>query len=75
MGRQNMSTLCENSHNHQEQTREELRAQHGDHFDKFERVIRELDMLSHELHATSEHAVQLDTARDVVCRGGSWELT
>jgi len=48
------------THNHHEQTREELRAQHGDLFDEFERVIRELDTLSHELHAISEHAVQLD---------------
>jgi hypothetical protein len=37
-----------------------LREEHGDVAHEFERVIREMDALSHELHMISEHAVQLD---------------
>ncbi|KAF2755241.1 hypothetical protein EJ05DRAFT_442447 [Pseudovirgaria hyperparasitica] len=48
------------AHTHQELTKEELRRQHGDTLDEFERVIRELDALNSELHTISEHAVQLD---------------
>jgi hypothetical protein len=48
------------THNHHEKQRDNLRIKHGDLFDEFERVMRELDRLSTELHMVSEHAVQLD---------------
>jgi hypothetical protein len=37
-----------------------LQEEHGELAHEFERVIRELDALSTELHMISEHAVQLD---------------
>ena len=43
-------------------THKKLKEQHGDLVDEFERVIRQLDELSLELHMISEHAVQLDAS-------------
>lgn len=37
-----------------------MKEQHGETLEEFERVIRELDSLSNELHMISDHAVQLD---------------
>ena len=54
-----MNALRE-THSHQAQIRENLREKHGVEFDEFERVIKELDHLSSELHRVSEHAVNLD---------------
>ncbi|KAF2203314.1 hypothetical protein GQ43DRAFT_479183 [Delitschia confertaspora ATCC 74209] len=48
------------THAHHEEKQKQLKEQHGDLADEFERVIRELDTLSAELHMISEHAVQLD---------------
>ncbi|KAF2269003.1 hypothetical protein CC78DRAFT_335003 [Lojkania enalia] len=48
------------THAHHEDRHRKLREEHGDIADEFERVIRELDALSNELHMVSEHAVQLD---------------
>jgi hypothetical protein len=48
------------THTYHEKAREDLRIKHGKEFDEFERVVRELDRLSTELHMVSEHAVQLD---------------
>ena len=48
------------THSHHEKAKENLRIKHGKEFDEFERVVKELDRLSTELHMVSEHAVQLD---------------
>ncbi|KAF2097442.1 hypothetical protein NA57DRAFT_58029 [Rhizodiscina lignyota] len=48
------------THAHHERSREQLRAKHGDLIDEFERIHRDLDALSNELHNISDHAVQLD---------------
>ncbi|KAF2672246.1 hypothetical protein BT63DRAFT_369506 [Microthyrium microscopicum] len=48
------------AHNHHEILRNGLRVKHGHDFDEFERIIKELDKLQHELHQISEHAVKLD---------------
>ncbi|OCK80360.1 hypothetical protein K432DRAFT_45747 [Lepidopterella palustris CBS 459.81] len=48
------------THSHHEQAHKLLREQYGDILDEFERVIRDLDALSAELHMISDHAVQLD---------------
>ncbi|KAL2351242.1 bacterial low temperature requirement A protein-domain-containing protein [Cryomyces antarcticus] len=48
------------THSFHEEKRSALREQHGSVFDEFERVTRELDALSTELHFVSAHAVQLD---------------
>jgi low temperature requirement protein LtrA len=48
------------SHAHQEGKRDDLRKTHGELWDEFERVAKELDRLSNELHVVSEHAVNLD---------------
>ena len=48
------------THAHHEDRRMMLREKHGDLFDELEGVIRDMDSLSNELHAISEHAVQLD---------------
>lgn len=48
------------THQHHEDHHRQLKEEHGDLADEFERVIRELDALSNELHMISEHAVQLD---------------
>lgn len=53
-------TALRETHLHHEQARENLRIKHGKEFDEFERVVKELDRLSTELHMVSEHAVQLD---------------
>lgn len=45
------------THAHHERMRESYRQLHGDSFDEFERVIRQVDMLATELHMG---AVQLD---------------
>jgi hypothetical protein len=37
-----------------------MKEHHGEVLDEFERVVRELDTLSNELHMVSDHAVQLD---------------
>jgi hypothetical protein len=37
-----------------------MKEEHPEIADEFERVIRELDALSTELHLVSDHAVQLD---------------
>ena len=48
------------THAHHSGRHQQLRETHGELADEFERVIRELDALSAELHMVSEHAVQLD---------------
>jgi hypothetical protein len=48
------------SHAHHDEAREQLRLQYGPDFDRFEKIVRELDHLNKELHLVSEHAVQLD---------------
>jgi hypothetical protein len=48
------------SHSHQEELRQQLRLKHGRDFDEFEKVQKELDRLSNELHMVSHHAVNLD---------------
>ncbi|KAF2836897.1 hypothetical protein M501DRAFT_978591 [Patellaria atrata CBS 101060] len=48
------------THNHHENAKAALVEKHGDAVDEFERVIRDLDSLSNELHMVSDHAVQLD---------------
>jgi hypothetical protein len=48
------------SHQHTESHVNELRAKYGQAFDEFERVVRQMDELSAELHNISDHAVQLD---------------
>ena len=48
------------THAHHEDRHRKFREQHGDLIDEFERLIRELDSLSSELHMCSDHAVQLD---------------
>ncbi|KAH7392845.1 bacterial low temperature requirement A protein-domain-containing protein [Pyrenochaeta sp. MPI-SDFR-AT-0127] len=48
------------THAHHEDRHKKLKEEHGDLALEFERVIRELDALSNELHMISEHAVQLD---------------
>ncbi|KAF2182805.1 hypothetical protein K469DRAFT_669244 [Zopfia rhizophila CBS 207.26] len=48
------------THAHHEDRHRQLKEEHGDLADEFERVIRELDALSTELHMISEHSVQLD---------------
>lgn len=53
-------TALRETHSHHEKARENLRIKHGKEFDEFERVVKELDRLSTELHMVSEHAVQLD---------------
>jgi len=50
------------THEHHKATHKKLKEQHGDLVDEFERVIRQLDELSLELHMISEHAVQLDAS-------------
>ncbi|KAF2432248.1 hypothetical protein EJ08DRAFT_609485 [Tothia fuscella] len=50
------------SHKHHEDAREALRIKHGEEFERFENVVRELDKLGTELHMVSEHAVQLDAS-------------
>lgn len=52
------------THSHHEKARDNLRIKHGKEFDEFERVVKELDRLSTELHMVSEHAVQLDANFD-----------
>ncbi|KAI9792970.1 MAG: hypothetical protein M1816_001292 [Peltula sp. TS41687] len=47
-------------HGHHERRREELRSKHGDAYDEFEKVRLELDALSAELRAITEHGVALD---------------
>jgi hypothetical protein len=53
-------TYLRQTHEQQEKLRDDLRRKHGPDFDEFERVVKELDRLSNELHAVSEHAVNLD---------------
>lgn len=53
-------TALRETHSHHEKARENLRIKHGKEFDEFERIVKELDRLSTELHMVSEHAVQLD---------------
>ncbi|ORY18017.1 bacterial low temperature requirement A protein-domain-containing protein [Clohesyomyces aquaticus] len=48
------------THAHHEDRHRQLKEEHGDLANEFERVIRELDALSEELHMISAHAVQLD---------------
>jgi hypothetical protein len=48
------------THAHHESHHRALQEQHGDLAHEFERVIRDLDALTSELHMISEHAVQLD---------------
>ncbi|CAO2648559.1 Nn.00g078260.m01.CDS01 [Neocucurbitaria sp. VM-36] len=48
------------THAHHENRHKQLKEQHGEVAHEFERLIRELDALSTELHMISEHAVQLD---------------
>ncbi|KAH8712175.1 bacterial low temperature requirement A protein-domain-containing protein [Phaeosphaeriaceae sp. PMI808] len=48
------------THAHHKDRHNQLKAEHGDLATEFERVIRELDALSNELHMISQHAVQLD---------------
>ncbi|KIV98934.1 uncharacterized protein PV09_09320 [Verruconis gallopava] len=43
-----------------DEERAQLRLRYGADFDRFERIIQELDHLNKELHMVSEHAVQLD---------------
>ncbi|KAF2491628.1 hypothetical protein BU16DRAFT_574646 [Lophium mytilinum] len=50
------------SHQWTEGRQRRMREEHGNVLDEFERVIRELDTLSEELHAVSQHAVQLDAS-------------
>ncbi|EOA88521.1 uncharacterized protein SETTUDRAFT_160398 [Exserohilum turcica Et28A] len=50
------------THAHHEDRHKQLQEQYGDLAQEFERVIRELDALSTELHMVSEHAVQLDAS-------------
>ncbi|KAF2028544.1 hypothetical protein EK21DRAFT_69518 [Setomelanomma holmii] len=47
-------------HEHHSDQHKRLQAEHGDLALEFERVIRELDALSTEIHMISQHAVQLD---------------
>jgi low temperature requirement protein LtrA len=53
-------TKLRESHAFQEGKRNELRKTHGELWDEFERVARELERLGNELHVMSEHAVNLD---------------
>ncbi|KAF2878191.1 bacterial low temperature requirement A protein-domain-containing protein [Massariosphaeria phaeospora] len=48
------------THQHHEDKHRRLKEEHGDLATEFERVIRELDALSSEIHMISEHAVKLD---------------
>jgi hypothetical protein len=48
------------THAHHSDQHQRFRETHGSIADEFERVIRELDALSAELHMVSEHAVRLD---------------
>ena len=47
-------------HGHHEQRRESLREQHAHVYDEFEHIRGELDVLSEELHALTDHGVALD---------------
>ena len=47
-------------HNHHEQRRHHLRSTHGNIYDEFEKVRRDLDVLSEEMHALTDHGVSLD---------------
>lgn len=47
-------------HSHNENERQQLREKFGAQFDEFEKVIRQVDELGHELYSVSENAVQLD---------------
>lgn len=47
-------------HGHHERLRDELRQRHGDVYDEFEKVRLELDAISAELHAITDHGVALD---------------
>lgn len=48
------------NHTHYEERHRQLREDNPDLVAEFERVLRQLDALSSELHMISEHAVQLD---------------
>lgn len=48
------------AHAFHETRRDSLKERHGDAFDEFENVRKELDMLSSELHMLTNHAVRLD---------------
>jgi hypothetical protein len=48
------------AHTHQEEQRRDLQERHGEAFDQIERVRKELDALSVDLHMLSEHSVSLD---------------
>ncbi|KAF1844590.1 uncharacterized protein K460DRAFT_335459 [Cucurbitaria berberidis CBS 394.84] len=48
------------THAYHEERYKKLKAENGDLAQEFERVIRELDVMSAELHMVSAHAVQLD---------------
>jgi hypothetical protein len=48
------------THAHHSERHQQLKETHGELANEFERVIRELDALSTELHMVSEHAVRLD---------------
>ena len=47
-------------HGHHERVRDELRQKYGDAYDDFEKVRLELDVISAELHAITDHGVALD---------------
>lgn len=54
-----MNALRE-THEHQTVLRDQLRLKYGNDFEEFERIVKELDQLSSELHMISHHAVNLD---------------
>ena len=47
-------------HGHHERVRDGLREKYGDAYDEFEKVRLELDVISAELHAITDHGVALD---------------
>lgn len=50
------------THNHHEQRREALRAQHSDVYDEFHNVHSELDWLASELEKVAKNGVRLDAS-------------
>ncbi|KAF3032376.1 hypothetical protein E8E12_001949 [Didymella heteroderae] len=48
------------THSHYEERHRQIKEEHPDLAAEFERILRQLDTLSSELHMISEHAVQLD---------------
>ena len=56
----NQIEALRHTHAHHSDHHKKLQEQHGELAYEFERVIREIDALSNELHMISQHAVQLD---------------